>query len=258
MKNKARAAGEGYAKMFGSHRIYLLRTDSTNEYMKRILRDREVEFGTVVCTVQQSKGRGRAGRLWESPPGGLWFSILLRQEMPLQQTAFLSLVFAVAVSRAINCFTHLACQVKWPNDIYLDRRKLAGILLETAGDPEDGKLIVGIGINVNTDMDDVSLETGKRAVSMEEFVDTPLQIDDVLEAVLYQMERYYFRYIKEGGDTILSEFKKICLHLGQKVQVNLATGSISGICIDIEPQGSLVLDTGNGIKKVHTGDVNIL
>ncbi len=244
--------------MFGSHRIYLLCTDSTNEYIKRLLKKQEVEAGTVVCTVQQTKGRGRAGRFWESPPGGLWFSILLQLEMSLQQAALLSLVFAVAVSRGINSFTHLPCQVKWPNDIYLDHRKLAGILMETAGGPGDEKLIIGIGINVTTDMDDVSSTTGKTAVSMEEFVDVPLEIDDVLEAVLLQMEEYYCRFLQEGAEAILSEFKKNCLHMGKEVRVNLSRGSISGICVDIDREGTLLLDTGNGIEKVYTGDVEIL
>ncbi len=244
-------------KLLGKRIIHLAKVDSSSNYIRREIEAGEITEGTVVVAGSQMKGRGRAGRAWESPPGGLWFSVLLRPRLPVDERALLSLVFAVGISRGLDSFIEQKCQIKWPNDIYLDHRKLAGILLETSGVEEDAYLIVGVGINVNIDCDKLG-SLSSRAVSLGDYSSAALELDSILEIVLQCMERYYFNFLHQGFLEILEEFKTVCLHLEKRVEIASGSRIISGINVDIDSKGRLLVDTGIDIEKISTGDVNVL
>ncbi len=243
--------------LLGNKIIYLDKVDSTSDYIRRELETGEITEGTVVLAGCQMKGRGRAGRAWESPPGGLWFSVLLRPRLPIDAMALLSLVFAVGISRGLDRFIKYRCEIKWPNDIYLDQKKLAGILLETSVSEEDVYLIVGVGINVNIDRDELG-SLSSMAVSLCDYSSAALDLDSILEIVLQYMESYYLNFLHQGFDEILKEFKAVCLHLGKRVEIACSSRIVSGINVDIDSMGKLLVDTGIDIEKVSAGDVRVL
>jgi len=240
----------------GEKIIYLDEVDSSSEYIKRNLD--EMTEGTVVVARRQLQGKGRAGRVWESPVGGLWFSILLRPDIPLDRTALLSLVFAVAISRGLNRFVWESCWIKWPNDIYIYNKKLAGILLEIDRKGNNTWLIAGAGINVNIDKKELSPHTQSMAASLAEHAECAIDVNEVLSVVLSYMQSYYLHFLSYGFEDILEEFKAKCQHLQKSVEIHLPDRVVSGINVDIDRQGKLLIDTGREIENISAGDVRVL
>jgi BirA family biotin operon repressor/biotin-[acetyl-CoA-carboxylase] ligase len=244
--------------LIGQNIIYLKEVDSTNEYIKRYLNSGRLTAGTVVVAELQSQGKGRAGRKWDSPRGGLWFSVLLRPEIPLERMALLSLVFAVGISQALNKFIDVNCQLKWPNDIYISDKKLAGILLESVNSAHNNSLIVGVGINMNLDKNTLSPANRELAANLSDYSPVILDRSHILSAVLQYMDIYYKLFLDAGFDAILPEYKAHCRHLNQPISVNSAGRVITGINIDIDTSGKLIIDTGRKIEEISAGDVNVL
>lgn len=245
-------------QLIGRDIIYLSETDSTNEHVRRLLEAGGLAAGTVVVAEQQTQGKGRAGREWESPPGGLWFSVLMKPKLPLERMALLSLVFAVAISQALNKYAMVNCQLKWPNDIYIKGKKLAGILLEAGIYDEQNYLIAGIGINMNLDKDALSPANWELAASLSDYSPKHLDRLQILETILQHLDLYYTRFAGGRFNDILREYKSRCFHLNQQVSINRAGKLITGINIDIDDSGRLILDVGNKIEAISTGDVHVL
>ncbi|MBC7075503.1 MAG: biotin--[acetyl-CoA-carboxylase] ligase [Syntrophomonadaceae bacterium] len=246
-------------RLIGREVEFFPRVDSTNEVIKRRLQDKQFQEGTVIVAGFQEEGKGRLGRNWESPWGGLWFSFLLCPVLPLPQIALLSLVFALAVARALEDFVSMPCKIKWPNDIYIGGKKVAGILLESSGEIDSARyVIVGIGINVNIGKGELSLENGKNAASLSNYCSKNLNNTDVFVRVLQSVERYYYKFVDQGFVNILEEFKAYCLHLGNEIKVKQGDRLVAGVNVDIDETGNLLVDTGGKIEKISTGDVNII
>lgn len=245
--------------LIGRQIIFAPRVDSTNEGLKRLRLEQDLAEGTVLVAGNQEKGKGRRGRRWESPPGGLWFSFYLRPHIPLEEIALLSLVFAAAAAGALEQYLPQPALIKWPNDIYTAGRKLTGILLETGGELDASEyLIVGIGINTNIDSDDFPLEMRPFCTSLLEQGQRQVPHNELLARVLAQFNQYYNRFMQEGFPAILPEFKAKCLHLGQQVELMQGSRKISGINIDINQRGHLLVQNAQEIVEITTGDVNLV
>ncbi|MEN6462145.1 MAG: biotin--[acetyl-CoA-carboxylase] ligase [Syntrophomonas sp.] len=238
---------------------YYPQIDSTNEMAKRIYKQEKPPQGTVVLARKQTGGKGRRGRQWQSPPGGLWFSIILNPELPLPQIAILSLVCAVAVCHALKAFSPSPPMIKWPNDIFINGKKVAGILLEVSGELDHTDYVIaGIGINVNIETRLLPEAIRDTTTSLLEENDHCLDHSRVLALVLSNLERYYLQFTEEGFQNILMEFKEECLHLGKAVKISRGNRDIEGVNIDIDESGNLIIDTGAGIEKITTGDVVLI
>ncbi|MBP8819327.1 MAG: biotin--[acetyl-CoA-carboxylase] ligase [Syntrophomonadaceae bacterium] len=245
-------------QLIGSQIYYYPRLDSTNQALKRSIKDHLPE-GTVYVAGKQEEGKGRRGRKWESPPGGLWFSFLLRPTLPLPQTALLSLVFAVSLVKSLDVFLGSLCQIKWPNDIYCQGKKIAGILLEMSGEIDNtDNLIVGIGINVNVRTNDLPAFIGANSTSMLEICGREIAADKVLITALKDLDRYYHEFLKNGFTDIRLEFKSRCLHLGKAIETTRGTDIIRGINTDIDEMGNLMLQYQDTLIRISTGDVKVL
>ncbi|ABI68096.1 biotin--[acetyl-CoA-carboxylase] ligase [Syntrophomonas wolfei] len=234
--------------------------DSTNEMAKKLIREGQAAEGTVIISRQQSRGKGRRGRSWQSPLGGLWFSIILRPELALSEVVLLSLVFAVAISQALDSFQFFDPQmIKWPNDVYINGKKVAGILLELSGELEQADyLVVGIGINVNMDRASLGRGLAKTATSLWEESGTYYQMGEVLLRVLQSIEEYYYEFLKNGFEDIRKEYKSRCFHLGKMIRLDTPRGSVEGLNLNIDEQGNLIIDSGDSIECLNTGDVALL
>lgn len=234
--------------------------ESTNQKLREMLQTGEASEGTVVAALRQTGGRGRLGRKWISPPGGLWFSFVLRPGLPIQEVASLSLLFAITVTRALQPYLPEAVvSIKWPNDVFINGKKAAGILLETAGELDQVEYVIcGIGLNVNLRPEDFPPELKEQAVSVLQAGGSYGDISSILLSILKISGDYYQRFLEEGFQAFREEYKGLCHHLGQEVKIQAGPRSLTGIHVDVDAGGTLLLRTANGIESVHTGDVQVI
>jgi len=213
--------------------------------------------GTVVCAESQSKGRGRLGRVWSSPRArGLYFSFVLRPSLPLNQLAQLTLMSAVALAEAIEGISELRPLIKWPNDILLGNRKLAGILTELRAESDQVKfVIVGIGLNVNTSPHQLAAGASSLKVAAGHSFDRT----QVFQAILRSLEKWYLKLLNHEFDRVMEEWKKRSATLNKRVRITDSNGIIEGQAVDLDEDGALLIRKDNGItSKKNAGDVMII
>jgi len=210
--------------------------------------------GTLVVAEAQSKGRGRLGRVWSSPKArGLYFSFVLRPNLPLNQLAQLTLMSAVALAEAIENISGLQPLIKWPNDILWGDRKLAGILTELRAESDQVKfVVVGIGLNVNTSPH--QLTTG--ATSLKVASGHSFDRVQVFQAILRSLEKWYLKLLHHEFARVMEEWKKRSATLNKRVRITDSNGIIEGQAIDLDEDGALLIRKDNGIIiKKNAGDV---
>ncbi|MGS0746741.1 biotin--[acetyl-CoA-carboxylase] ligase [Syntrophomonas erecta subsp. sporosyntropha] len=241
-------------------RIYHVNeTKSTNTTARQMILEQQVPEGTVIIAARQTGGRGRQGRKWHSPVGGLWFSVVLFPRLELQRAALLSLVMAVAVARGLEKWTENSCQIKWPNDIFINGHKVGGILLELSGEL-DGlhSLIVGVGINVNNSVNNFSSDLRNIGTSLVDETGSTLDLNEVIVSVIESMEKYYDSFLKGDDNLIMDEFRELCLHLGKEISIDLGGRRVKGVNTGIDINGSLLVDDGMTEHSITTGDVHLI
>ena len=208
----------------------------------------------VVVADVQTKGRGRGRKKWESPKGGLWFSVLLRPKISSSRLPMLQFLAAVATRRALEDETGLRVKLKWPNDLVLETGKLGGILIEsrTLGDSVSFA-ILGIGLNINQS----KAQLAPGAVSLRHVSGTRYDLRTLLRAILDQMRSSF-----DGLDhpsRIMEEWWRNCIHRPLRIQVSLGNDTITGISTAISEDGSLVIETDYGkIRRLNEGSLKIL
>jgi BirA family biotin operon repressor/biotin-[acetyl-CoA-carboxylase] ligase len=242
-----------------AYRLVVLDTvDSTNEEAKRLaaLGEAEAEDGTLVWARQQTAGRGRLGRQWFSPEGNLSCSLIARPEVPAKEAVQLGFVAALAIYDAISRIAKPGQQIhcKWPNDVLLENKKVAGILLESeaAGDAVPAWIVLGVGINIahhpsDTDFPATSLSAeGCRGVS----------VIDVLEAFGRHFLTWTNRWLNDGFPPIREHWLHRAMGLGEDIQVRLEDRTLSGRFSSLDEDGVLILETPDGTsQRITAGDV---
>jgi BirA family biotin operon repressor/biotin-[acetyl-CoA-carboxylase] ligase len=223
-------------------------TESTNA---DLLADVQAPDRAVLVAEVQTAGRGRLDRTWQSPPGaGLTFSVLLRPAVPAAAWGWLPLLAGVAVHKAVAA--HVACSVKWPNDLLdADGGKLAGILAQTAGDA----VVVGIGVNVTTQRDELPVPT---ASSLALLGATPDRTA-LLAAILGEFATRYGAWSAAGGDASASglaeSYRAVCSTIGSEIEVQTPGPALRGTAVDVDESGRLVLEVAGERHTVAAGDV---
>jgi len=216
--------------------------------------------GTVIIAEEQTGGKGRLGRKWFSPYGkGIWMSLVLRPQQPLEFTSQLTLLTGVAVCRAIRRMTGLDVGIKWPNDILMNQRKVCGILLEsTVEDKVVRYCIAGIGISVNVDIEEYPKDLRDIATSLKAESGGTVDRSLLIAAVLEEFETLYQLYAQEGFFPIASLWEALSVTINQEVVFNTTQGLREGIAVGLDPSGALLVDTGMGnIVPVISGDVKL-
>jgi BirA family biotin operon repressor/biotin-[acetyl-CoA-carboxylase] ligase len=245
------------ASLFGN-RIYAFATiDSTNSCAKAIAGCGATE-GTVVISEQQTAGRGRLGRLWESAPNqNLMFSVVLRPNVPPEGLNLLPLYVAVAVSQAIERTTGLKVECKWPNDILFNGKKLAGILIEASIKQNMVEyVVIGIGVNVNQQAFDADLST--RATSLRLLVRKEVDRVALFQEMLHQLEQNYRSINASGFHSVIPQWLSRSTMVNKEIAVSQQGEIISGIVKGLSPEGGLVLQTNGSEKTVYAGDVTVV
>ena len=227
---------------------------STNDEAKR-LADAGAEAWTVVWACQQTAGRGRGHNAFVSPPGNLYFSMILRPACPAATAAQLGFVAALAVGEAVAALLPAGhdLRYKWPNDVLADGRKLSGILLESSA-AHDGKLdwlVVGIGVNVASH----PAETPWPATSFGVLGSSEVDIEDLLRRIVDAFRAWMARWASEGFSPIRAAWLARAYGLGQPVGVRLPRESFSGRFVDLDRDGVLLVETAAGPRRVAAGEI---
>jgi BirA family biotin operon repressor/biotin-[acetyl-CoA-carboxylase] ligase len=234
-------------------------TTSTSDVIEKLARDQARE-GVVVFAETQSKGRGRLGRKWVSPSRkGLWLSVLLRPDLPPQSATQLTIVSATALRRAIQSQTGLEAAIKWPNDILVGGKKVAGILTELHAELDRIKfLIIGIGVDVNLNQADFPAELRSLASSLRIQSGKPVQRAELAVAVLRELDDEYERLIAGRFTAIADEWEAHCGTIGQDVVIRSGQRQIRGRAESLGEDGALLLRTEHGhLEPIVGGDVAI-
>ncbi|PSP63028.1 biotin--[acetyl-CoA-carboxylase] ligase [Halobacteriales archaeon QH_7_66_37] len=218
--------------------------DSTNARARDLAVDGRANV--VVLADAQTGGRGRLDRAWSSPSGGVWLSILSRPQVPPAQAPAYTLAAAVATTRAVR-EAGVDASIKWPNDVLVGDRKLAGILTEMEGEADRVSwLVVGIGINANVDAAD--LPTDRPVTTVRE------EVGDVDRRELTQSLLAAFHELTVDLQQVLPAWRKLSSTLGQRVRVETPGEEIVGDAVDVRFPGSLVVETAEGTREVTAGD----
>ncbi len=256
------------ASVVGSEVHYLPSVGSTNTAL-RSMAERGAPEGTVVLADEQTAGRGRSGRPWHSPSrGGLWFSVLFTPRKPARELTPFSLVTAVSVVTVLRRDFGVGARVKWPNDVWVDRLKLCGILLESLQNAagEVGHLVVGIGLNVNLDAADLPPEMEGRATSIKMLLGRPVPALEVLRSVLDGLDDDWRTFGEEGFAAFRERWRALSATLGKRVEIapdatngDLGERRIAGRAVDVSEDGALVVETDAGERvEVWHGDLLML
>lgn len=224
---------------------------STQDFAKRLAADGAPD-GTVVVADSQTHGRGRLGRSWFAEPGmNLLISVLFRPAVPFARLPQLSLVAAVASAETIRDLAGLDVGIRWPNDVLVGERKVAGILAESAsGDGEVACVVVGIGVNVNQTGFPEEIRT--RATSLAIETGGPLDREGLLGALLESLDRWYQIFLESGFLPPRAAWRRFSVTLGQEVN----TSGVTGTALDMDEEGALVVLTESGSKvRVLCGEL---
>ncbi len=231
--------------------------DSTNAQAYRLALD-GAEEGEVVISESQERGKGRLGRQWFSPPFlNLYLSVILRPKIPPHQASLITLMAAVATADAIRQFSGLLPLIKWPNDILLRDRKVAGLLNEIHSEIDRIHFVIlGIGVNLNADESAFSKEIRAVATSLKIEMGHAISRKVFLQALLQELERWYSIFIHEGSAAILKAWRSRAHIKGRRVKVTSFGEEIAGTAIDVDSDGALILQTeGEKRRRVVAGDI---
>lgn len=244
-------------KIIGKNLIVLDSVNSTNDYLKK-LGNEGCENGTVVAAREQTKGKGRLGRTWQSKKDdGIAFSVLLRPNVAPSEVSAITPLAGLAVCKAIREYTKLDCVIKWPNDIIVGRKKLVGILTEMSAEFDAVEYVI-TGIGMNVDHTSFPEEIAFKATSL--LLETGRHIDknEFLACVLEHLENEFVKNNLELTPTALSEYTDLCATVGRSVTFQRGTRRISGMAVGVSEHGELKVMMSDGtICLVNSGEVTV-
>ncbi|TJY44317.1 biotin--[acetyl-CoA-carboxylase] ligase [Cohnella pontilimi] len=243
-------------RTFGRNLKLMDEVTSTQDELRKLAEEGAPE-GTLVIAELQTKGRGRMGRSWHSPSGkGIWMSLLLRPQVPLQLTPQLTLLAAVALCRAIGRVVPLEIGIKWPNDLLVDGRKISGILLESAAEDERLRyIVVGTGISANLDEEDYPEELRDKAVSLKIASGRPVDRAELIAAILQEFEQLYTLYQESGFAPIRALWEAHAITLHKPAVMNTPQGPVEGVPFGLDDSGGLLVRMADdSIRTVLSGE----
>ena len=244
-------------KWVGTEICYFDVTDSTNTQAKS-LGEGDAPNGTLVVAGKQESGRGRRGRSFESPAGtGIFMTLLLRPEIEPQNASMLTLVSALAVAKGIEHMVDLPVQIKWPNDIVINGKKVCGILTEMSAQMDYvNYIVIGIGINVGNEEFPEEIKDVATSIYLEsgKHVNRAMLIEKIWE----EFEDYYELYEKtQDLSSLVKEYDSYLVNRGQKVRVLDSKEPYEGKAMGITDRGELIVDTWEARRLVSAGEVSV-
>lgn len=244
-------------RWMGEEILYFDIIDSTNTKAKQLAED-GYPSGTLVVADQQTAGRGRRGRSWDSPRGmDIYMTLMLKPQINPNNASMITLVAAMAVAKAIQQVSDLEVTIKWPNDIVINGKKVVGILTEMSAQIDYiNHVVVGVGINVHNESfpeeiretaSSLLLESGKRYKRAE-----------IIEFFLEYFEEYYEKFLEtEDMSALMNEYDKMLVNRGRMVRVLDPKEPFEGKAMGITKKGELIVDTWESRKLVSSGEVSV-
>ena len=242
----------------GQKIFYFEEAASTNDLAKE-LAEKGVEEGTVVIAETQTRGRGRLGRRWISPRGGIWFSVILRPAVGSKDAPKIVFMAALAIAKTIRKMLRLTAKTKWPNDVLVHNKKVCGLLAETSvSDDNLNFVVLGVGVNANVDMNAFPKELTGSLTSLKKEARREIPREEFLQALLKEMEHYYNEFTRGRFARILEEWRSLTDMIGKDVDVVSFDERFEGKAIDVDQDGALIVRLEDEtIKRVFSADVSI-
>lgn len=238
----------------GKKVIHLESVDSTNDYLKKI--GKEVQEGTVVISEEQTRGKGRLGRSWQSQSKeGIWMSIILKPEIMPYKAPFLTLIAGAAIVKTLNNLK-VPAKIKWPNDIIINNKKVSGILTELDAEIDRiNYIIVGIGMNVKNLNFDKELEEKATSLYKENYY---LSRVELVSKILYEFELLYKDYIENNSkERTLKICRQYSAIINKEIYIIKDNEKQLVECIDINNNGNLIVKNNNEIQEILSGEISI-
>ncbi|WP_238380673.1 biotin--[acetyl-CoA-carboxylase] ligase [Methanolobus vulcani] len=239
--------------LIGNDVRYYSELESTNSTAREIAPS--ASEGTVVLAETQKNGRGRMGTEWQSVPGGLWLSLILKPSIPLENLSKVTLVAGIAVANTLRNMG-VDAHIKWPNDVLVKGKKICGILTEVSA--EIGKVdyvVLGIGINVNVKLPDLKDDIRRDSTSIANEIGKPIDRTSFLASLLYELEQQYIRFKTRQFAEIVDEWINLSDTIGRNVKVTTPIKLIEGKAVGITEKGALVvLDKNNKKHEIIAGN----
>ena len=232
-------------------------TSSTMDVAEKLARD-GVREGVVVFAEAQTKGRGRLGRVWLSPSRkGLWFSVLLRPDLRPQAATQLTVAAAVALVRAFREIAGVAPEIKWPNDVLIGGKKVAGVLTELSAELDQIKhLILGLGVDVNLNAGDLPGDLRTVASSLKLETGRSWRRADLAAAILRELDEAYEQVTQRQFPALVDEWERHCSTLGKRITLQMGDRRVHGRAEALDEDGALLLRTEHGhLERIIGGDV---
>ncbi len=238
--------------LIGKEIVYLDVTDSTNALAKR---EKKYPDGTVFAAGKQTNGRGRSGRVWQSDDdNALYMSILLKPQIKPDKISSITLVFGLAVFNALKGYADVG--IKWPNDIILNDKKLAGILCEMSGDDEKIEyVILGVGVNVNNTLFPDEINTIATSLKLQNGKD--YEITEIAAEILNELDLLYEEFLNKGLSDILIKYKNNCITLLKDVKVIMNNQEVDAYALDVTDGGGLLVRIDGEEKVIVSGEASI-
>jgi len=246
-------------KIVGQQAYYFDSVDSTqNQALK--MTEESIKDGTAIIAEKQTGGKGRSGRKWISPKGGIWLSIILYPKFDITVTTLFPIASALALSKAIEKTFKISPELKWPNDITLKSKKLAGMLVDVSLESNKiEKLILGVGINfdINVKQIEKTLKQTPNFYGVASLAGQKNNISKIqlTQAFFSELEKIYESLNKKEIKKIISEWTKRSSTIGKTVEIDTINGKIKGKAIKIDDDGALVVSNNNKIDRIIAGDI---
>ncbi len=236
--------------------------DSTSTRAAELAREISIELPALVVARRQMAGRGRSGKSWWSAEGALTFSLLIEpaaMRIGTSDWPRLSLTTAVAVCDGLRPeVPQSKLGIKWPNDVYLDNRKVGGILIESPGGaaPAKDRLVIGIGINVNNSLRSAPLDVNANGTSLCDVIDRRLDLQELLVRLLHAFVARS-NHLSTLNTELISTWRQLDVLAGRNILLEADGQTIDGNCVEIAHDGALVVDNSSGRRRFYSGSVRM-
>ena len=246
-------------KIIGQQAYYFDSLDSTqNQALK--MAGEPTNDGSVIIAEKQTGGKGRSGRKWVSPKGGIWLSLILYPKFDISITTLFPIASALALSKAIEQVFKISPELKWPNDLTIKSKKLAGMLVDVSLESNKiEKLVLGVGINFDVDVKGIEKTLKKTpnfygVASLGEHK-KEVKASYLVQVFFIELEKIYESLNKKDIKKIISEWTERSSTIGKEIEIDTVNGKIKGKAIKIDDDGALVINSNNKMTKIIAGDI---
>ncbi|HJM79981.1 MAG TPA: biotin--[acetyl-CoA-carboxylase] ligase [Nitrosopumilus sp.] len=246
-------------KTLGQQAYYFESVDSTQSQALKMAKESENE-GTIIIAEKQTLGRGRSGRKWISPKGGLWFSIILHPKFNISNMTLFPIASSLALSNAIKKTCKISTELKWPNDLTIKGKKLAGMLVDASFESNKiENLILGVGINFDVDVQEIEKSLKKTSnyygITSLNQQKNKIKPIELIQSFLIELEKIYEELNNNEIKKIISKWTQRSSTIGKKIEINTDKGKIKGHAIKIDSDGGLIIKNNEKTTKIFAGDI---